>query len=80
MPLRAPSIQLPNGSTTNRTVTVQARNFNNSVPIEVVLTPQNGPRVVYTNIIDNASENPASVTLNVGLPISTPVTVSAWTR
>jgi hypothetical protein len=50
------------------------------VPIEVVLTPQNGPRVVYTNVIDNASDNPATVTVNVGLPVSTPVTVSAWTR
>jgi hypothetical protein len=59
---------------------VQARNFNAAVPIEVVLTPQNGPRVVYTNVIDNASDNPATVTINLGLPVSTPVTVSAWTR
>ncbi|HUR46676.1 MAG TPA: hypothetical protein VMZ27_12435, partial [Candidatus Saccharimonadales bacterium] len=43
----AVSVQLPFGSTTNRTVTVQARGFNASVPIAVALTPDTGLRTVY---------------------------------
>src|SRR5262249_13861569 len=71
---------LPNGSSTNQPVTVQARNFNTSVPIQVTIAPQNGPTVIYTNTILNASSNPASVTLTVTVPVSTPVTVSAWSK
>jgi len=75
------AIQLPTNSDTNRTVTVQARNFNAIVTNLVVLTPENGPRSIYTNIIDNTgNNNPATGTVTVGLPVNAVVTVSAWTQ
>jgi len=74
-------VQLPFGSTTNRTVTVQARDFNASVPISLVLTPESGlPQIYTTNINNIAGSNPASVTIPVTLPVNTLVTVNAWTR
>lgn len=75
------SILLPFGSTTNRAVTVQARDFNASVPIAVVLTPESGPSQTYqTNINNTAGNNPATVTVNVTVPVNTKVAVNAWTR
>lgn len=75
------SILLPFGSTTNRAVTVQARDFNASVPISVVLTPESGPSQTYqTNINNTVGNNPATVTVNVTVPVNTKVAVNAWTR
>jgi hypothetical protein len=74
------SVQLPYGSTTNRTVTVQARGFNSSVPIAVALTPDTGSRTVYQATIDNVANDPAQVTINVVVPVNVVVTINAWTR
>jgi hypothetical protein len=73
---------LPQGSSTNQTVTVQASNFGKLVPIRVVLTPDNGPSVSFDAEIDNsANNNPASVTVPVVIPVvNTRVQVNAWTR
>ena len=73
-------VQLPFGSTTNRTVTIQARDFNAAVPINVVLTPDSGVPQVYLVTIDNAAANPATITVPVTLPVNTLVTINAWTR
>ncbi len=73
-------IQLPFGSTTNRTVTVLARDFNSSVNVDVVLIPESGAAVKYQTTIDNLSANPASNVVNVVVPVNTVVNVKAWTR
>ncbi len=73
-------VVLPFGSTTNRTVTVQARDFSSSVPINVVITPESGLPRVYPATIFNAASNPATATVNVTLPVNTLVTINAWTR
>ncbi len=74
------SIQLPFGSTTNRTVTVQARDFNAVVPISVALTPDSGRALIYQSTIDNQASNPAQATINVTVPVNVVVSVNAWTR
>jgi hypothetical protein len=74
------TILLPFGSDTNRTVTVQARNFGAVVPIEVALSPQLGSAIKFQTNIDNTTLNPATVTVPVGFPLNTPTTVQAWTR
>jgi hypothetical protein len=74
------TVQLPFGSTTNRTVTVQARDFGAAVPISVALTPDSGRPVIYQTTIDNQAANPAQATLDVAVPVNTVVTVNAWTR
>jgi len=71
---------LPFGSSTNRTVRVQARDFNDVVPIRVVLTPDNGSGISYDAEIDNQTANPAEVTVNVDLPVNVQVAIDAWTR
>lgn len=76
----AVAIQLPTGSSTNRTVTVQARNFGYSVPITVALVPDSGPPLLYEATIDNAAANPATAVVNVGVPVNTVVHVNAWSR
>ena len=71
---------LPTGSSTNQTVRVQASNFSNSVPIRVVLTPDNGSSTSYITNIDNSVSNPAFVTVPVVMPVNVQVQVNAWTR
>ena len=73
-------VELPFGSDTNQTVTVQARNFNKDLPIRVVITPAAGDPIVYDAQINNQAANPAQVIVNVGLPLNTVVAVNAWTR
>ena len=75
----AVSFTLPQESSTNQTVTVQASNFGKLVPIRVVLTPDNGPSASYEANIDN-TVNPASVTVSVVVPVNTQVQINAWTR
>lgn len=73
-------VQLPFGSSPERTVTVQARDFGGAVPVRVVLTPENGNPVAYDATLDNAAANPATVAVNVTFPLNTVVRVHAWTR
>lgn len=73
-------IQLPFGSTPERTVTVQARNFSGVVPIRVVLTPDSGDLIVVDDQIDNTTVNPAQKAVNVTLPINVRTHVGVWTR
>jgi len=73
-------IQLPFGSSPNRTVTVQARNFSGVVPVRLVLTPDSGDIIVIDDQIDNTTVNPAQKVIAVTLPLNVRVHVGAWTR
>ena len=73
-------VQLPFGSDTNRTVRIQARDFGTDVPIRLTLTPDSGRRIEINATIANGAANPAEVTVPVGLPANTLVTIHAWTR
>jgi hypothetical protein len=73
-------VQLPFGSTSNRTVTVRAQDFNAAIPVAVVLTPEQGSPIVYTNVIDNLATNPTTNVFNVVIPVNVVVKVNAWTR
>lgn len=73
-------IQLPFGSDPNRSVTIEAKDFNAEVPIQLTLTPDAGSRIVIDGTIDNRTENPKRVTFPVTLPPNTLVTINAWTR
>lgn len=71
---------LPFGSTTNRTIRIQAQDFARSVPIRVTLTPDSGAQRVFDANVDNSSLNPVVVDVPVTVPINTLVTVHCWTR
>lgn len=74
------TIQLPFGTSTNQSVTVQARDFNARVPIELVLTPDSGLPLRFEAEINNTTQNPATVTIPVEVPPNVLITVNAWTR
>jgi hypothetical protein len=74
------SITLPFGSPTSQNVVVQGTDFAGVVDIDVVITPENGTRVVYPAQIDSTGGSPATVTVPVEIPLNTPVIVNAWTR
>ena len=73
-------VMLPFGSDTNQIVRVQARDFAGIVPINVVVTPQNGSRRVFPAEIDTTSGNPAFRDVNVTIPLNTEAVIHAWTR
>ena len=74
-------IDLPIGSSTNRTVVVQGRDFtNNIVPIIIAVIPENRPSTRYDTEIDMSMGNPATVTNNVTIPDGTITRIQTWTR
>jgi hypothetical protein len=73
-------VQLPFGSSPNRVIKLQARDFNDVVPITVQLTPDNGTPIRYETQIDNRGNIPATTDVNVVLPVNVQVAVHAWTR
>lgn len=74
------TVQLPFGADTNKTITVQAKDFGAKVPISVVLTPDSGDRIIVPASIDNTTQNPATVVVPVGIPPNVVVTVNVWTQ
>ena len=73
-------VLLPSGSSPNQTVKIRARDFNQLVPIRVVLTPDSGPAQTYDAQIDNTAVNPAETTLNVVIPPNVLTHIHVWNR
>lgn len=73
------SILLPVGSSPQQQVTVRASNFGRRVPIQVVLTPDSGPRQVFTAEIDNSDPGAAQVLVPVTFPVNVTTVVNVWT-
>ena len=73
-------LMLPFGSDTNQVMRVRARHFTGKIPINVVITPQSGSRLIFPAEIDTTSVNPAFANVNVTTPLNTEATVHAWTR
>ena len=73
-------LQLPFGSSPNRTIVVQARDFNAEVPLTVVLTPDHGASLSYTSKINNTGANPATVKVDVVLPVNEQTTVHVFSK
>jgi hypothetical protein len=71
---------LPFGSSTNRTIKIQARDFARNVPIRVTLTPDSGDKLTFDAQVDNTTVNPVVVDVPVTVPVNTLVTVHCWTR
>ncbi|MDB6036538.1 MAG: hypothetical protein JWM99_379 [Verrucomicrobiales bacterium] len=71
---------LPFGSSPNRTIKIQARDFARNVPIRVTLTPDSGSILTFDAEVNNSTANPAVVDVPVTVPVNTLVTVHCWTR
>ncbi|MCP5517328.1 MAG: hypothetical protein H7A45_08745 [Verrucomicrobiales bacterium] len=73
-------ILLPNGSAEEQAVVIRAHNFGTQVPVNVVVSPDNGATFMFPGVIDNRAENPATATITATMPANTPVNVYVWTR
>jgi hypothetical protein len=73
-------VLLPLDASRNQTITIQGRDFTDIVPVEVVLTPERGDRMVYPTTIDMRNSNPAQTTITVQVPVNIPLRIHAWTR
>ncbi len=71
---------LPAGSALMQAIRIQARDFGTIVPIQVVVTPANGARTSIDAQIDNAANNPATVSVNVPIQIDVLTDISVFTR
>ncbi|MEK7710629.1 MAG: hypothetical protein AAB341_01935 [Planctomycetota bacterium] len=81
IPVGAPdpvTILLPFGSNPTLQIYVRATHFTGVVPIDVVLTPDNGDRVIYPAEINMGQDNHALVTVEV--PVNVNTRVEVWTR
>lgn len=75
------TLQLPFGSSPNRSVRIQARDFNAQVPITLVLTPDHGAPLTYTGTINNTgANNPNFVDINVVMPINEQTTFHVYSK
>lgn len=72
--------ELPIGASTNQTVTVQARNFTNDVPIRVVVTPENGASASFDVTLLQSSGTPPNVIVPVVIPAGSVSQINVWTR
>lgn len=73
-------VQLPEGAPANQVVKIQARDFTGLVPIQIVVTPENGASSAYAALIDMASGNPAQASVPVVIPAGQVCRIYAWTR
>lgn len=71
---------LPFGAPEQQLIKVRARDFNQVVPVRLVLTPDNGSSRRYDFEINNAAANPAEGSVTVEFPVNTPTHVTVWTR
>ncbi len=75
------SVILSGDAPSTQLVTVQAEDFVGTVDFEVVVTPDNGDRVVYPAQITTAAGNPpVQVNVNVEIPLNTITHIHAWVR
>jgi hypothetical protein len=73
-------ILLPSGSAGDHLVVIRARNFGTQVPVTVVVSPDNGPTVNVPAVINNTTENPATLSVTAPIPANTPIKINVWTR
>lgn len=71
---------LPNGSTAEQPLRIQARGFNAPVPIRVTLYPENAAAIELDDVIDNSQGEVALKELTASFPANTPTRVMVWTR
>lgn len=74
------SIELPSDAPTSQNIVVQARDFEGLVPIQVIVTPEYGPKSVYDAQLDMNNGNPTQVTVAVDIPAGSYNQIHVWTK
>lgn len=84
IPIDAPAgytVVLPINAPANQTVVIEATGFGVEVPVDLRITPANGPSLpLVSGMINNAAADPAVQSLAVTLPSNVPLTFNAWTH
>ena len=73
-------VLFPAGSPATQTVMVSCTNFNSTVPLRAVVTPQSGSRQTFDFTVDNASGGTTTGTVDVQIPAGVSSRVDVWTR
>jgi hypothetical protein len=73
-------VLLPAGAPATQTITVQAKNFNSTVPLVAVVTPEAGDRTTYNLDIDNTAAGAATGSVQVQIPAGVSTRIDVWTR
>ncbi|MFN0067319.1 MAG: hypothetical protein ACKVYV_06750 [Limisphaerales bacterium] len=76
----AASLLLPVGASTNQTVKLLGRNFVGTVPIEVAVTPENGPTTYFEGNLVAAPDRTGTATIGIQVPANVPVSLYAWPK
>lgn len=74
------NVIFPTGTTAERVVRVQAKDFGSVVPIRVALTPDYGDRVIVDAELDNTAAGAVTKDITVTFPLNVVVAVNVWTR
>lgn len=76
----AASLLLPVGASTNQTVKLLGRNFVGTVPIQVAVTPENGPTTYFEGNLVAAPDKTGTATIPIEVPANIPVSLYAWPK
>ncbi len=73
-------VLFPAGSPEAQTLTVTVKDFNTTVPLRAVVTPQNGSRQTFDFTVDNSGGGSTDASVQVNIPAGTASRVDVWTR
>ncbi len=73
-------VLFPAGSAESQTVKVTVKDFNTTVPLRAVVTPQNGSKTTFDFSVDNSAGGAIEGTVQVNIPAGVASRVDVWTR
>lgn len=73
-------VLFPAGSPATQTVTVSCTNFNSTVPLRAVVTPQSGSTQTFDFTVDNTAGGTTTGSVDVQIPAGVASRVDVWTR
>lgn len=73
-------VLFPAGSAESQTVKVAVKDFNTTVPLRAVVTPQNGSKATFDFSVDNSAGGSTEGTVQVNIPAGVASRVDVWTR
>lgn len=73
-------VLFPAGSAETQTVRVVVKDFNTTVPLRAVVTPQNGSKATFDFTVDNTAGGSTEGTVQVNIPAGVASRVDVWTR
>lgn len=78
--MAALQLLLPVGASTSQTVKLRGRNFQGTVPIQVAVTPENGPTTFFEGNLVAGADRTGTVSIALELPSNVPVSLYAWPK